>query len=445
MIDNLKNNFSKLLTVSNAIGIKDSENSTAIFKHFDESYTSIRRKAASKIENLKIISDILSRYYDPNHIATGSNNSLKFLTDNMIDDMRYYVSFYSKEELIPFILKKGECLFNQGKIENAFNTWEDVLKVNPDNELIHSKLREILNGCTNPLTLDLLQQLNKMRKVYYVKKINITNLNSYFQTRKHGGIGFIGRVNNTLWISAASEFFLTYNPTSGTISKVKLQIPNNYTIAGALYCDLFDRAYLLLIHNNEYIDNNPVQASLSILGADKEDFSDHISRLNINNARGISISKNGFFAVCDISEKIIKVFDPDGHMISTVGEGQRIKTNFLNPNATLFDQHGNLFVCDQDLATIKKFDIKNDRLLWEISYAEKIIKGLALDYEGNCYTVSSATNTLYKINQQGEHVFKVSVPTMQANGVCVLGDHLYIYDIKNCSFIDYLIRPPEDI
>ena len=113
------------------------------------------------------------------------------------------------------------------------------------------------------------------------------------------------------------------------------------------------------------------------------------------------------------------------------------------PNATVFDQHGNLLVCDQDLAKIKKFDIKRGRLLWEISYSEKELKGLALDNEGNCYTVGSVTNTLYKINQQGEHVFKVSVPTGRANGVCILGDHLYVYDITNCSLIEYLIRPPD--
>jgi len=448
MIDNLKKNISKFLCINNNIDIGASANcdkkSSEIFKNIEGAYMTIRKDAVVEIEDLKIISDILSRHCGLNHRGTSDKNSLKCLTDNMIDHISNFASFGTKGELIPFILKIGERLFNKGRIKEAVCTWEDLLKIDPDNEFIHSKLREIMSEYTNALAPQLLADINKIRKKYFIKKLNTINLNPYLPTRKHAGIGFVSGVNHTLWISAASDYVLTYNPIKGTIHKIEFRIPNDHMIAGAVNCAVYDRTFLLLIHKDEYKESRLSQASLSILSPNKEDFIDCISRLKIKNARGISVSKDGTFAVCDIANRNVKVFNSNGSTISTIGEGQRIKAYFRTPSATLFDKHGNLLVCDQDLATIKKFDIKQGKLLWEISYTEKALKGLSLDDDGNCYTVASLTNTLYKINQQGEHVFKVAVPTGCANGVCVLGDHIYVYDITDCSLIDYLIRLPEN-
>lgn len=146
MLENHKTAFSKLLTKINAIDISASSSSSdsleTEFSDIEDQYRKLRWATFTKREEMKITSDILNQRYDSNHIEK-PNNSLKQATDKIITEID---PFEMQEKMIPFNLKKGNWLLRQGRIDEALDAWEEVLKVNPDNEYIHSKLLEARSG-----------------------------------------------------------------------------------------------------------------------------------------------------------------------------------------------------------------------------------------------------------------------------------------------------------
>lgn len=148
MLENHKSDFSNLLTKIDAIDISASSSSNdaieAKFTNIENEYKKIRKATRTKLEEMKITSDILNQRYDSNHIEK-PNNSLKQATDKIIAETGPAHSFEMQEKMIPFYLNKGDWLFKQDRIEEALHAWEEVLSVNPDDEYIHSKLLETMN------------------------------------------------------------------------------------------------------------------------------------------------------------------------------------------------------------------------------------------------------------------------------------------------------------
>lgn len=151
MIERHKKEFTELLRKIEAINIDQSaryNDLDALFQGIEDDYRKIQSGLAIKREDLRIISDILDQSHGGNNSLEGY--PLKVATDKAIHETSNYAFFEMLERLIPFNLEKGNCLFNRGRIEEALDAWEEVLRVNPDNEYIHSKLLEIMNTTQGP-------------------------------------------------------------------------------------------------------------------------------------------------------------------------------------------------------------------------------------------------------------------------------------------------------
>lgn len=149
MVDLYKERFSELLRRIETINMDQSVNHDhmgSLFRRIEDDYRQIQGGLAAKLEDLKIISNIL----DHSCSSTDSIVQLKPATDKAQHKLNNYAFFEMKERLIPFNLKKGDWLFKEGRIEEALNAWEEVLKVNPDNEYVHSRLLEIMDTTQGP-------------------------------------------------------------------------------------------------------------------------------------------------------------------------------------------------------------------------------------------------------------------------------------------------------
>ncbi|MHA1146359.1 MAG: hypothetical protein ACTSRW_16605 [Candidatus Helarchaeota archaeon] len=146
MIKRHKKKFTELLRKIESINIDQSGNHDdmgSLFSVIEDDYRKIQRSLSAKREDLKIISDILGHSYGSNDTAI--YNQLKPEIDQLIRSLNNYAFFEMKEGLIPFNFEKGNWLFSRGRIDEALDSWEEVLRVNPDNEYIHSILLETKN------------------------------------------------------------------------------------------------------------------------------------------------------------------------------------------------------------------------------------------------------------------------------------------------------------
>jgi len=149
MIDLYKERFSELLRRIETINMDQSVNHDhmgSLFRRIEDDYRQIQGGLAAKLEDLKIISNSLDHSYSSNDGIV----QLKPATDKAQHKLNNYAFFEMKERLIPFNLKKGDWLFKEGRIEEALNAWEEVLKVNPDNEYVHSRLLQIMDTTQGP-------------------------------------------------------------------------------------------------------------------------------------------------------------------------------------------------------------------------------------------------------------------------------------------------------
>lgn len=147
MLGKNKTAFSDLLTKIDAIDISASSSSNDAlatqFSNIENEYKKIREATLSKLEEIKITSDILNQNNTSNHIEKTKENPLKFATDKLILKRGANPSFEMQEKMIPFNLKKGNWLLRQGRIDEALDMWEEGLKINPHNETIHEKLSQL--------------------------------------------------------------------------------------------------------------------------------------------------------------------------------------------------------------------------------------------------------------------------------------------------------------
>lgn len=149
MVEKQKKEFSELLRKIDAIKIDALANCNngldEFFQNIEDDYRKIQYGVSTKLEDLKSISDILGQSHSSNNIEKPNDNTLKLVTTKAINKTNDYAFFEMKKKMIPFSLDKGKWLFEQGRIGKALDTWEEVLKINPDNKYVHSKLLEIMN------------------------------------------------------------------------------------------------------------------------------------------------------------------------------------------------------------------------------------------------------------------------------------------------------------
>ncbi|MBW2304806.1 MAG: hypothetical protein JRF57_13975 [Deltaproteobacteria bacterium] len=197
MIERHKKEFTELLRKIESINIDQSANHDdmgSLFRVIEDDYRKIQRSLAAKREDLKIISDILGHSYSSNDTAT--YNQLKSATDKVIRNLNNYAFFGMKERLIPFNFEKGNWLFSRGRIKEALDSWEEVLRVNPDNEYVHSMLLETIN----------IPHATKSRAVDLNNKYRFKYMGSFGQDVLKGPIAIVADdYDDTLFVSDNME------------------------------------------------------------------------------------------------------------------------------------------------------------------------------------------------------------------------------------------------
>jgi hypothetical protein len=102
--------------------------------------------AVAKHEELKIALDIFNQASSNDAPTKYKFYSCKAITEKATAETAKFAFRQSREDLIASHLRKAGCLFHQSRVNQALDAFEEVLKVNPDNEHIHYKLLQIHTG-----------------------------------------------------------------------------------------------------------------------------------------------------------------------------------------------------------------------------------------------------------------------------------------------------------
>lgn len=114
-------------------------------QNVENDYLKIQSDLSIQLDDLKLISAILS--LNSREANNGcSNDSLTLATNKAIHKIRDFAFLELRESLVHFYLKNADWLLGQGRLEEAFHCWEQVLSVNPDNQYIHMKLLDQANA-----------------------------------------------------------------------------------------------------------------------------------------------------------------------------------------------------------------------------------------------------------------------------------------------------------
>jgi tetratricopeptide (TPR) repeat protein len=73
-------------------------------------------------------------------IAIGTEAKTRFCLDSLNRTVSEKLQHIDRS----FLRERGKCLYSQGRLGEALDIWERILKTEPDNEFIHSKLDEVI-------------------------------------------------------------------------------------------------------------------------------------------------------------------------------------------------------------------------------------------------------------------------------------------------------------
>jgi len=149
MLESNKIKFSELLKRINSTKIDAITNEADVerfYSQIKDEYYNIQCDILKKRENLIVVSSILGGYYFNNNSEENYNDDIKFLIDSTIGAVNNLLVCEIQEKLIRFNIEKGKWFFERGQYNKAMDAWEEVLKVNPDHEYIHSKLNEMISN-----------------------------------------------------------------------------------------------------------------------------------------------------------------------------------------------------------------------------------------------------------------------------------------------------------
>jgi hypothetical protein len=112
-----------------------------------KSHELLRNGLASQLEVrnifLKLIHETNSDDQDVDclrQIAIGAEAKIRFC----IDSVNHTVSEKLQHIDHCCLMERGKFLYSRGRLGEALDTWEGILKTEPDNEFIHSKLDEVI-------------------------------------------------------------------------------------------------------------------------------------------------------------------------------------------------------------------------------------------------------------------------------------------------------------
>jgi hypothetical protein len=140
--------FSTLLKKATSIGANGYSGSEdeveKLMQEIEDNYRRIKRCLVSDLDDLQTIADIFN--LQQNFIETNVQNSefWRVTLNKAVEEEGRFLFFEIKEKMAPFYRKKGDWQLAHDKIDKALDSWEEVLKIDPNNEYIQKKLDEIV-------------------------------------------------------------------------------------------------------------------------------------------------------------------------------------------------------------------------------------------------------------------------------------------------------------
>lgn len=122
------------------------------FEKSKDNYRLIKSKVLNRYETRRFIIKYLqnsgmrlaNHYMIMDIIRTAWTSALSELSTLKQLDTDRFASMKRK-----YFLEKGKSLYQKGRVDEALDIWEAVLKTEPNNKYIHSQLDEIIRSCGN--------------------------------------------------------------------------------------------------------------------------------------------------------------------------------------------------------------------------------------------------------------------------------------------------------
>lgn len=116
--------------------------------------------------------------------------------------------------------------------------------------------------------------------------------------------------------------------------------------------------------------------------------------------------------VTDVKQHVLKIFDLNGKLLSTVGKPGRAEGQLNAPNAVTVDKEGNIYVTDTGNQRVQVFD-KDGKFVKIINGSvdgrgQSVFvnpRGVGVDDQGNVYVVNNLTHRLHIFDKDGKTKF----------------------------------------
>lgn len=132
---------------SKILSLKNTADKEKLFYEIDNEIVKIKQEINCCYDNMGIISDVINSAELINHaggnLISGNVNIKKNNLRNKSKKLQKIFSLY--------YLDKGNYFQKHGRFNLALDAWEEILKIDPDNEFIHLKLQKPTIGQNNDL------------------------------------------------------------------------------------------------------------------------------------------------------------------------------------------------------------------------------------------------------------------------------------------------------
>ncbi len=167
--------------------IDPSEKNTA--QQFERIYE-LNSKIQEKHENLRITSEILNQSCLNNFRYDRYNNLIKKSIDKALEKTARFIFFEIFQNLLPINQARGDYFLDQADFENAFSSFKNILRIDPNNKHVHSRLsslkRQLSKECNNrrkPDIAPISAEITKLSQTYrFCHLLTVKNKNIRFPT-----------------------------------------------------------------------------------------------------------------------------------------------------------------------------------------------------------------------------------------------------------------------
>lgn len=251
--------------------LKNNTEKEKLFDEIDDIISKIKQDINCCYDNMRIILDVINKTA---FINNSSNNSISNTINIKVIDLGDKLS---KLQLVSvsYYIDKGKYLKEHGKFNEAFDAWEEVLKIDPGNDYIHLKLKEIIFGHKDNIKnrADFLrnrykfQYLGSSRHEFGEKKLWISNIrNNCSKIKQPYAFTICGK--NLFIADSGSEMILQYDFNGKYINHfynnsnhhVGLFCGENDSI---WFCDFDNRRLLSFNLNGDLVDEIKIDSILN--------------------------------------------------------------------------------------------------------------------------------------------------------------------------------------